>query len=275
MNCHLVIDESAVPNSYAADAGGNNYLIKLLGADTIKQVEPGADAEETLRTLCGDLERRGRRPYPLPPGASTDLGALGCCRIALEVIESHGLNAFAAIVMCCGTGGTHAGLLTGLRAAGDTTPVIGVSCDISPPFQAPYETKADLILAKCHALEDAHFRKFAATTNGPGFASASRPPLVGRDDVIVDEDFVGEGYSIPTEVSSRATELFARHESVLLDPVYTGKAAACFLALARSRKYDNQHRLLFVHTGGTPASYHYQVTAQSVVPATGASSARS
>jgi 1-aminocyclopropane-1-carboxylate deaminase/D-cysteine desulfhydrase-like pyridoxal-dependent ACC family enzyme len=38
------------------------------------------------------------------------------------------------------------------------------------------------------------------------------------------DDFVGQGYGIPTQAGEEALELLARTEGVLLDPVYTAKA---------------------------------------------------
>mmetsp|Transcript_4900 Transcript_4900/g.10782 ORF Transcript_4900/g.10782 Transcript_4900/m.10782 type:complete len:81 (-) Transcript_4900:33-275(-) len=69
---------------------------------------------------------------------------------------------------------------------------------------------------------------------------------------------VGPGYSLPTDEMAESIQSFARLESIILDPVYTGKGAAGFLSLARSGKFDQEQRLLFIHTGGAPSLYHYQ-----------------
>ena len=52
-----------------------------------------------------------------------------------------------------------------------------------------------------------------------------------------------------------ATRLFARCEGVILDPIYTGKAAAGMIAHIREGRYGKDDVLVFVHTGGTPAIF--------------------
>jgi D-cysteine desulfhydrase len=55
-----------------------------------------------------------------------------------------------------------------------------------------------------------------------------------------------------------AIQLFARFEGILLDPVYTGKAAAGLLGLVRTGRFGAGERVLLIHTGGSPALYAYQ-----------------
>ena len=78
---------------------------------------------------------------------------------------------------------------------------------------------------------------------------------ITEDEILNEAGFVGAGYGIPTEASVEATKLFARTEGVILDPVYTGKAAACMVAHIREGRYARTNTLVFVHTGGTPAVF--------------------
>ena len=78
---------------------------------------------------------------------------------------------------------------------------------------------------------------------------------VTEDQILNDAGFVGAGYGIPSEASVEATRLFARTEGVILDPVYTGKAAACMVAHIREGRYARDDTLMFVHIGGTPAVF--------------------
>jgi 1-aminocyclopropane-1-carboxylate deaminase/D-cysteine desulfhydrase-like pyridoxal-dependent ACC family enzyme len=64
---------------------------------------------------------------------------------------------------------------------------------------------------------------------------------------------VGEGYGIPTPATHEAIALFGRTEGIVLDPVYTGKAAAGLLAWIREGRVRAEDRAVFVHTGGHPA----------------------
>ncbi len=52
--------------------------------------------------------------------------------------------------------------------------------------------------------------------------------------------------------------LFAQLEGVLLDPVYTGKAAAGLIGLIRRKHFRPDAKILFVHTGGAPSLFAYQ-----------------
>jgi len=87
--------------------------------------------------------------------------------------------------------------------------------------------------------------------------------LFGLDLVITeaeienDMSFVGPGYGIPTDAAVEATRLFARTEGVVLDPIYTGKAAAGMIAHIRAGRYRPEDVLVFVHTGGAPAIFSW------------------
>lgn len=199
-----------------------------------------------------ELEAEGKKVYTICGGGSDDLGALGYGLAAMEIIEQseqlkreHGIegsgNFFDAIVTCSGSGGTHTGLVAGLRAAGDMVPVIGISVR----FDA--ETQAGRIREQYSAAVKRNFADFEYFSDGA-------PP----EDIVVRSDWVGPGYSLPTDEMAEAVELFARKESILLDPVYTGKGAAGLIGLARSGDFPEGARLLFIHTGGAPSLFHYE-----------------
>jgi D-cysteine desulfhydrase len=57
--------------------------------------------------------------------------------------------------------------------------------------------------------------------------------------------------------------MLARLEGVLLDPVYSGKAMAGLIGLVRHGDLKRGERVVFVHTGGSPALYAYQNILQS------------
>jgi D-cysteine desulfhydrase/L-cysteate sulfo-lyase len=79
--------------------------------------------------------------------------------------------------------------------------------------------------------------------------------LVAPGEILNDRNFVGEGYGIPTEAGLEAVRLFARQEGIVLDPVYTGKAAAGMIAHIRAGRYRPDDAVVFVHTGGSPAIF--------------------
>lgn len=257
LECYLILEER-VPGSYDPKAGGNNYIFSLLGAKQIPAPLNGISAIQD--DLIVKLKADGKNPYVIPGGGSNQLGAIGYVKAALEIIdqsnalkEANGEQGtpglfWDAIVACSGSGGTHTGLLTGLRAAGVTTPIHGVSVRFNS------EKQAEKIHSLCEACIEKYFSSFETFSEG-----------LRSDEVVVHDEFVGEGYSIPTIEMAEAIQAFARMESIVLDPVYTGKTAAALFSIARSGSYSKQQRLLFIHTGGAPSLYHYQTLPSSVL----------
>jgi D-cysteine desulfhydrase len=237
LKCQLVL-EQRVPGSYRPDAGGNNFLFQLLGVEHVEVVEAGTDLAATMQRLADDLAARGRKAYLIPGGGSNALGALGYVACAEELMDqSFDLGvAFDHLVASSGSGGTHAGLVAGLHGVNANLPLTGISVRAA---KAPQEEKI-------HALAQAATELLGVRTPPP------------RDAVTVLDDYVGPGYSLPTPAMVEAVQLFARHEGILLDPVYTGKTAAGLIGMVREGRFARGERVAFLHTGGTPALYVYQ-----------------
>ena len=83
------------------------------------------------------------------------------------------------------------------------------------------------------------------------------PGVVRREDVVANTDYVGAGYGLPTPGGLEAIEMFARHEGILLDPVYSGKGAAGLIDLVRKGHFAPTDNVVFVHTGGSAALFGY------------------
>ena len=71
------------------------------------------------------------------------------------------------------------------------------------------------------------------------------------------DEYVGAGYSLPTPGMIEAVQLLAQTEGILLDPVYTGKEMAGLIDLVRTGYFKPTDKVLFLHTGGSPALYAY------------------
>lgn len=237
LQCRLVIEER-VPNSYDPDASGNNFLYRLLGVEAITVVPAGTDLPAALNEVLAELEAEGRKGYAIPGGGSNSLGALGYVACAGELLQQMFAQqlAFDRMVVASGSGGTHSGLVAGLHAFSADLPVLGVSVRAE---KSPQEERI-------HGLAQQ-----AASLAGSTYS-------VPRDRVMVTDEYVGPGYSLPTDEMVEAVRLFARLEGILLDPVYTGKAAAGLVGLVRSGYLGKDERVLFLHTGGSPALYAYQ-----------------
>ncbi|HNQ98463.1 MAG TPA: D-cysteine desulfhydrase [Trueperaceae bacterium] len=235
--CRLVLEER-VANSYSAEASGNNFLFGLLGVEAVTVVPAGTDLMARMTEVAADLAAQGRSAYVIPGGGSNTLGALGYVSCAQELMQQAfetGLR-IDHLVTASGSGGTHAGVVAGLTGTSAGVPVTGISVRAA---KAPQEEK---ILGLARATAELAGSRFLPTS----------------DDVVVLDDYVGEGYSLPTDGMIEAVKLFARLDGVLLDPVYTGKAAAGLIDLVRSGAFGRHDNVVFLHTGGSPALYAYQ-----------------
>lgn len=238
LKCRLVLEER-VPGSYDPAASGNNYLFDLLGVEQVTVVPAGTDLGAAMAQVIEGLNAEGRRGYVIPGGGSNPLGALGYVACAEELAAQsfeEGLR-IDHIVCASGSAGTHAGLLVGLEAANRQIPLTGINVRRQRGEQE----------ANVHALA-------VATAALLGTA----PPTA--DTVIALDDWVGPGYSLPTAEMIEAVRIVARLEGILLDPVYTGKAAAGLIDLVRRGSFGDAENIVFVHTGGSPALYAYQDT---------------
>ncbi|HEY2177888.1 MAG TPA: D-cysteine desulfhydrase [Caulobacteraceae bacterium] len=236
LKCALVLEER-VPGSYDAWASGNNFLFDLLGVETVSVVEAGADLNAAMNALAGDLKGRKRKAYVIPGGGSNALGALGYVACAQELVGQMFDAALPIdhIVCASGSAGTHAGLLAGLAGLNAEIPVIGIN--VRRP-RAEQERNVYALAKDCADLL--------------GVVATPRRTVTALD------DWVGPGYSLPTPEMVEAVRMVASLEGVLLDPVYTGKAMAGLIALARQGRWKSDERVLFLHTGGSPALFAYQ-----------------
>ncbi|MBY0568430.1 MAG: D-cysteine desulfhydrase [Hyphomonadaceae bacterium] len=236
LKCRLVL-EQRIPGSYNADATGNNFLFGLLGAEAIDVVNAGDDLNAAMQRSAAAIEADGRRAYIIPGGGSNALGALGYVSCAHEIAAQsfeQGVS-FDAIVVASGSCGTHSGLLVGARSVNFDAPITGIN------------------VRRPRAEQEGNLLKLARETA----ALLEIEPPQAKDVTALDE-WVGGGYSVPTDEMIEAVHMLARLEGVLLDPVYSGKAMAGLIGLARRGAFKKGERVLFVHTGGSPALFAYQ-----------------
>ncbi|MCL2496166.1 MAG: D-cysteine desulfhydrase [Clostridiales bacterium] len=236
LNCHLVL-EQRVPNSYDPRANGNNFLFALLGVESLHVVEGGSDIEAKMEEVAKSLRAQGRKPYIIPGGGSNAIGGLGYVACAQEMLQQlfEMEIKIEAIVCTSGSTGTHAGLLTGLIGNNAHIPVIGIG------INRKQQEQRQAVYALCNKLAEKLNLKQA-----PAF-----------EDVIVFDDYIGEGYSRVTEGMLSAVQLVARTEAILLDPVYTGKTMDGMIDLLHKGYFSGMKNILFLHTGGSPVLFAY------------------
>ena len=206
---------------------GNALLDRLLGAEMV-YVPSRDDRAPMIQEVAERLRTEGRRPFPIPIGASTPLGALGFVLAIAELVDQIG--APDVIVHSTSSGGTQAGLVAGCRLLNLQTRVLGISAD----------DRAASLQAQVRAI-----------VSGIADLLDLDPLNLSRGTAIeVDDRFVGDGYGIPTDESREALELAARTEAIFLDPTYTAKAMAGLVAYVRQQKFKGNQTVVFWHTGG-------------------------
>jgi D-cysteine desulfhydrase len=137
------------------------------------------------------------------------------------------------IVFGTSSGGTHAGLVLGQRIFGFKGKVLGISIDES----------ADWLQSRVSALASDTSERFGNRIE------------FGPADVLANADYCKAGYGVLTEAEREAVKLFAKMEGLLLDPVYTGRAAAGLIDLIKNGYFKKDETVLFWHTGGQPALF--------------------
>ena len=203
------------------DLVGNRLLESLMGTEVIfMDTDDYAD-------IYAEMDRVGRGLgvpyYKIPCGGSNALGSLGYVSCAAEIRE-QGIR-FDHLVCAEGSGGTMAGLALGAKLFLPGTQVHGMMVDTEP------------------------FDKITPTLMRETAALLESDVTVTCDDFIL-HDMCGPGYARPSEEGNKAITTMASLEGLFLDPVYTGKAFAGLIALAREGRFRKTDNVLFLHSGG-------------------------
>jgi L-cysteate sulfo-lyase len=221
---------------------GNLLLHNILDSTvTIMEVSHPSEMFTTMplkmEQLAEELRDKGRNPIVIPAGAFTSLGTAGWVHAAEEIahqLRDQGTEV-RYVVLANGSGGTQAGLTLGFKQLKVPLDVIGIS--VLNGKQEAAATVEDQI-AETAKLLDLDVR-------------------VSSDEVTVYDDYIGEGYGIPTEECVEAIRLVAQTEAIFLDPVYTGKAMSGLIDLIRKGQFSENDTILFIHTGGVAADFAY------------------
>ncbi len=236
LDCHLILEER-VPGSYKQDGSGNNFLFNLLGVKSTKVVPGGSDMMGEMEKLAEELKKQGKKPYIIPGGASNAIGATGYVACAQEIQQQlfdSGLN-IDHMVVPSGSAGTHAGIAVGMYGTNAGIPVSGINVSRKKELQEGIVHKLAVETAKRVGMREE----------------------IPADQITCFDEYVGPGYSIPTDSMIEAVKLLAQTEAILLDPVYSGKAMAGMVDLVRKDHFAEGSNVLFLHTGGSPALYAY------------------
>src|SRR4030081_459001 len=223
MDAHLIFNGPPIE-----EVQGNMLLDRLFGATW--SFSPDGPAARRLPEVAEKLRAEGRRPYVIPGGGSNGLGALGYVRGAFELTEQLSERGERPRYVVCAGGscGTLSGLTLGLALAGNEAKLAAVSISNSVPDRVA--RAREIMSQSCEYLDLAL----------PDVA----PEIWGG--------YVGAGYGMPTELTTRALETAARTEGLVLDPVYTAKAFGGLIGEIEAGRVKHDDLVVFAHTGGTP-----------------------
>jgi len=211
-------------------ASANLLLDGLFGAEIVYVAER-KDRDRILQETFDHAGKAGMRPYLVPYGGSSPTGALGYAFAMKEIMEQN--LRVEWIVFATSSGGTQAGLLLGQRVFGYKGKLLGISIDESEEW-----------------LKN-HVSELASLTSSKLGKHIKFTP----DEVLANANYCSAGYGVLTEQEREALRLFANLEGLLLDPVYTGRAAAGMIDLIRKGFFKKDETVLFLHTGGQPALF--------------------
>ena len=212
---------------------GNLLVDYLLGAE----VHFAADVHEQrtmLDHLAADVRAGGGRPHILNDNPMFDVAsAVAYLEVTLEIVEQlDALGKTPDCIYMSSSGKGQAGMILAQKLLDLRFAMHGVT-----------------------ATDEFHIPSRTATIANQTSTAIGLDVTVDEKDVVNFDDFVGEGYGIPSEAGNEAVRLFARTEGIILDPIYTGKAAAGLVAHVREGRFASDDVVVFVHTGGTPAIF--------------------
>ena len=187
--------------------------------------------DETLQRVFSKSLSAGRQPYLVPYGGSNPTGASAYAFAMKELMEQGTVADW--IVFASSSGGTQAGMVVGAHLFGFQGQVLGISID--EPAEVLQSRVAELAMGVADFM---------------GEVLSITP-----QDIRVNADYLGGGYGVVSDTERESIRLFASYEGILLDPVYTGRAAGGMIDLIRKGFFSPDDTVLFWHTGGVPALF--------------------
>jgi len=234
LKCLIILEQRLKDPPDAYMNSGNVFLDKLLGAE-VMLCPKDQDILEYSTKVVEDIKSKGTNVYFIPGGGSNSIGALGYVECFKEILEKNSKYNFTHIIHATGSSGTQAGLLAGKKYFQSQLQIIGISVRYEKKIQEEKvynEAKKVCEKLKCDVLD--------------------------RSEVVAYDDYVGSGYGEPTDGMIEATNLLAKKEAILLDPVYSGKGFAGLIGLIRQKKFTKEDNILFIHTGGAVSLSAYE-----------------
>lgn len=246
LECHLFLIDDNTGEINSDKPTGNILLNNLLGAE-IHLNENEIIAKEKINLLMKEIEKQGKIPYFIPPGGTNEIGLFGYIGAFKEIIEDEKkLNVkFDHIVFASSSYGTQCGFILGNKIfkgenqQGKPKKIHGVSvCKLFLDSTSQIDDNEKMLnlmgnFCKKHGLD---------------FELKS-------DDIIYDQRFNKSGYAVLSEEDKKGIDVFAKNEAIILDPVYSGRAAGGLIEMLENNEFNKDDNVLFIHTGGYPALF--------------------
>lgn len=227
----ILVLEGRKPNNVQ----GNLLVDYLLGAE----VHFASDRDEQRRrldALADEVRNAGGRPHILNDNPMFDVAsAVAYLEVTLEVVEQLAAVELAPTCFYMSSSGKgQAGIVLAQKLLGASFAMHGVT-----------------------ATDEFHIPSRTAEIANQTIAALGLDLVVSENDIVNFPQFVGRAYGIPSDAGNDAVRLFARTEGLILDPIYTGKAAAGLIQHVREGRFGKDDIVVFVHTGGTPAIFSW------------------
>ena len=217
---------------------GNFLLYKLMGADVrVVDIASMELLQPLLDARAEEAREAGRKPFVVAPMGLENLalGAVGYVQAAIELDAQFAAQGVAPEwLVVSGANMTPAGLALGFKALGRRIKLINMA-----PIQWTMDRATDIA------------RIGNATAELLGIDTR-----LAAEEIENHDEYIGERYGVVTDACREALQLVAGTEGLILDPVYSGKAMAGLIDLARQGRFHGG-QVVYVHTGGTPALFAY------------------
>ena len=233
IECHLLLSRRVDRSDQNYMRNGNMLFNHLLNAH-IHTFELD-DFEEGRLNILNTLEQQGKTVYQIPAGGSNAIGALGYSRCINELVWQAPFKP-TQIVHASASAGTQAGLVFGNAAQDYGVDILGINV-----FHPDPDTLRQRITGLLRSMQD----RFSAVQS------------VEKLPIHINHAYFGDAYGQPTRASLDAIKMFASLEGILLDPVYSSKAAAGLIDQVALGNFDRHEHVVFIHTGGAAALSAY------------------
>ena len=240
--------ELRVPkNEPAYNTSGNVLLTKMFGAEIryFSEGENEAAADANLDRIADQLREGGAAPYVVHLGIEhPPIGGLGYVAAAIETWQQSKAMDLSLdhVVLASGSALTHAGFLAGARLIGWDVSVHGVC------VRREADQQRNRVFQRAREIAEL----------------LEQNNVISGKDIQVDDTCLAPGYGQMNDKVAEALHLSATEEALLTDPVYSGRALAGAIHLARTGKIKSGETVLFLHTGGVPAVFGYQSDMEAV-----------